>query len=166
MRNLTSWANRPSSILPRNSNTSPDPFFALQNDINNLFQEAIGTYQPYALWGDDLSAGILPVDVLETEKSYRIEAEIPGIKADNIDVSFGTNSCTIKCTKQDSEENKSNNYLRRERSFGACQRTVPLPESVDADKADASFKNGVLWIDVPKKAEAVANTKKIKVKTA
>lgn len=162
MRNLTPWANRPSAASFRGGS---DPFASLQNDINNLFQDLLGSYQPSGLLNDDLST-VLPVDVIETDKSYKIEVEVPGMKAENIDVSFGTNSCTIKCSKQEFEEDKGKNYLRRERAYGSCQRTLSLPDSVDADKAEASFKNGVLWIEVPKKAEAITNTKKIKIKAA
>ncbi len=156
-----------SPVAIRRTSASRDPFSSLQNDINNLFEDFFGVYPaPAAFLGGQSLTSTIPVDVVESEKSYKIEAELPGTKAEDVEVTFSNNSCTIKCEKEEASEDKGSNYIRRERSYGASQRTIPLPEGVDIDKAEASFRKGILLIEVPKKPEAVQKTKKLKVKEA
>jgi HSP20 family protein len=160
--NLMPWNSRPSLLSGR---ISGDPFYSLQNDINNLLEDFVCSTQPAGLLSNDFSPAI-PVDIVENDKNYKIEAELPGMKAENVDVSFTNNSCTIKCKKEEYEEDKGQNYLRRERAYGSCQRTISLPEGVNPDKADATFKNGILQIQVPKRPEASVNVKRIKIQAA
>jgi len=73
---------------------------------------------------------------------------------------------TIKGEKRDEKEETKKDYYMRERSFGLFQRSFTLPEGVDMDKIEASFKNGVLTVAVPKTAEAKKTEKKITIKAA
>lgn len=73
---------------------------------------------------------------------------------------------TIKGEKREDKEEKNKDYYVRERSFGSFQRAFQVPDGVDADKIEASFKNGVLTVTLPKSAEAQKTAKKIDVKAA
>jgi HSP20 family protein len=72
---------------------------------------------------------------------------------------------TIKGERQEEKEEKKKDYYLHERHFGSFERHLALPEGVDTDKIEASFKNGVLTVRLPKKAEALKPEKKIEVKT-
>ena len=90
------------------------------------------------------------IDVSETDDEYKIEAELPGINQKEIDVKIDNNILTIKGKKEDTKEKKDKNYHLRERYYGTFQRSISLPSNIESDKIDASFKNGVLHIVVPK----------------
>ncbi len=106
------------------------------------------------------------VDVTETEGGYEVVAELPGMDEKNIEVKLANHTLTIKGEKRDEKEETKKDYYMRERSFGSFQRSFTLPEGVDTDKIEASFKKGVLTVTVPKTAEAKKAEKKITVKAA
>ena len=106
------------------------------------------------------------VDIAESEKAYEITAELPGMDEKNIEVKVTDGSLTIKGEKQEEKEEKEKDYYLQERRYGSFERSFELPESVDPDKIEASFKKGVLTVTLPKKAEAQKPAKKIEVKAA
>jgi HSP20 family protein len=107
-----------------------------------------------------------PVDVMESEKAYEIMAEVPGMDEKKIEVIVANGTLIIKGEKQEEKEEKKKDYYLHERSFGAFERSFSVPESVDADKIEASFKKGVLTVTLPKTPEAQKPAKKIEVKAA
>jgi HSP20 family protein len=84
----------------------------------------------------------------------------------NIEVKVTDGVITIKGEKQEEKEEKNKDYYLQERSFGSFQRSFELPQSVDLDKIEATFKKGVLTVTLPKKPEAQKPAKKIEVKAA
>jgi HSP20 family protein len=102
-----------------------------------------------------------PVEVSETESAIQIKASLPGVAPEDIDISVQANSLTIKAESKEEAEEKGKNFLRREMSYGAMQRSFTLPTGVNPDKAEATFRNGVLRLTLPK-AEP-SSTKQIKV---
>jgi HSP20 family protein len=118
-------------------------------------------WQPEATWEASPA-----VDIAESEKAYELTAELPGMDEKNIEVKVANGNLIIKGEKQEDKEEKKKDYYMRERSFGSFERRFEIPESVDADKIDASFKKGVLTLTLPKKLEAQKPAKKIEVKAA
>ena len=106
------------------------------------------------------------VDVAETEKAYEITAELPGLDGKNVEVKFADGILTIKGEKQEEKEEKKKDYYLSKRSYGSFQRSFQVPDSVDPDKIEASFKNGVLTVTLPKNADSQKTAKKITVKAA
>jgi len=98
--------------------------------------------------------------------AYEIAAELPGMDEKNIEVKFADGVLTIKSEKREEKEEKNKDYYLSERSFGSFQRSFQVPSGVDIDKIDASFKNGVLTVTLPKSTEAQKAEKKITVKAA
>ena len=92
-----------------------------------------------------------------------IKAEMPGLTKDEIDITIDGNTLTIKSEKKKEEEVKEEDYYRCERTYGAFSRSIDLPVAVQTDKVNASFKNGVLEIRLPKTEEARKNIVKVKV---
>ena len=104
------------------------------------------------------------VDVVESDQEISVSVELPGLSENEIDVSFYRDLLTIRGEKKRKEEKKGRNYYRAERSYGAFERSVVLSAPVDADRAEAIVRNGVLTINFPKKSTPRAD-KRIKVKT-
>ncbi len=94
---------------------------------------------------------LLPVDVYETETEVIVKAgPIVGVQPENIDVALSGESLTIKGESKPEDQVDPEKYLRRERKFGSFTRTVAIPRPVKADQANASFKDGMLTITLPK----------------
>jgi HSP20 family protein len=101
-------------------------------------------------------------DISETEKEYMITGEIPGIDVKDLDITLLDGILTIKGEKKKETEDKDKNYHRIERHYGSFQRNFRLPAKVKTDKLDATYKDGVLKLTIPK-AE-VTKPKKIEIK--
>lgn len=102
------------------------------------------------------------LDMSETENDVTIKAELPGVDPKEVDVRVQGNVLSIRGEKKLDHEEKRRDYQYVERQYGAFHRSVPLPPSVDPDKVDASFKDGVLTLTVAKRPDA--KVKKIEVK--
>ena len=103
------------------------------------------------------------LDVSETKNELVVKAEVPGMDAKDIDISLSDGMLTIKGEKKQEKEEKEADYHLVERSYGAFVRSVQLPKEVKADKINASYKDGVLKITLPKSEEAKKKEIKIKV---
>jgi HSP20 family protein len=102
------------------------------------------------------------LDVSETDSHYCLEMDLPGVTKENIDIKVDNNVITIKGKKELNKEQKDGNFYTRERFSGNFQRSFFLPHGVDADKIDASFKDGVLTIKAPKTDSSTAKAIEIK----
>ena len=103
------------------------------------------------------------LDVSETDTQVIVKAEVPGIKADDIDISLMGDTLTIKGEKREESREEREDYHRVERRYGAFQRTLSLPSQVDPDKVKASYKDGVLKVTMEKREESRARSIKVKV---
>jgi HSP20 family protein len=153
------------------------PFESLRQEIDRLFNDfGQGFFQPFRrplfstepFLRPELKSLTTPaVDIVDSEKAYEITAEVPGMDEKNIEVKVANGTLTIKGEKQEEkEEEKKKDYYLQERNFGSFERSFSVPEGVDADKIEASFKKGVLTVTLPKKPEAQKPAKKIEVKAA
>jgi HSP20 family protein len=95
----------------------------------------------------------MAVDVSENDDNVVIEADLPGIKPEEVDITVTADQVTIKAERQEQEEEKGKNYLRRERRFGQTSRTIALPTPVVGEQADATFEDGKLTLTLPKVEE-------------
>jgi HSP20 family protein len=162
---LIPWRSENSRTPALRSNT--DPLGGLQTSINRAFEDFWQMFDgavPSALSGG-LPTESIRVDVKETDQELLVSAELPGMEEDDIDVSIADGSLTIRAEKEFESEKEEGDYVVREREFGHVERTIPLPEYVDANAANAKFKNGVLTIRIPKKADAANGRKRISVKS-
>ncbi|MGV0817241.1 Hsp20/alpha crystallin family protein [Martelella sp. AMO21009] len=104
------------------------------------------------------------VDIAETEKAFKLTAELPGMDAGDIDIKLSNGSIIVRGEKEASSETKDENYFFSERQYGSFRRTFTLPEGIDRDKIEADFAKGVLTVTLPKLPEAIKSEKNIKVK--
>ena len=91
------------------------------------------------------------MDIKDTGKELVIEAELPGIPKENIDIKLTENSIEICGEVKSEEKEEKEGYYRQERSYSTCYRNIPLPSEVIPNKADAKLEDGVLHIKLPKK---------------
>ncbi len=153
------------------------PFESLRREVDRLFEDFAGGiwrspvgrsfFDIEPAWRTQSVMSAMPaVDVTETDKAYEINAELPGMDEKNIEVKVADDVLTIKGEKREEKEEKNKDYYLSERSFGSFQRSFQVPNGVDTDKIEASFKNGVLTVTLPKSTEAQRAEKKITVKAA
>jgi HSP20 family protein len=145
-----------------------DPVATLQDDVNRAFNDFLRIFPvPFSSWPGSLldNGSGVQVDVAETDKEVKVSAELPGMNEADVDVRISDGVLVISGEKKTDREVDKNGYLLRERSFGRVERTVPLPESINADAAQANFKSGVLTVTIPKTAEAQGSAKRIPVRS-
>ena len=140
-----------------------DPFrelATLQNRVNSIFQD-------YGRGQDELTTttSFVPaVDVYEDEHKVTLKLEIPGVSQEDVDIRLENNTLTVrgerKFEKEEKEE-KEENFHRIERRYGSFARSFTLPSTLDSENVQANFENGVLKIELAKRAEA--KPKQIKV---
>lgn len=104
------------------------------------------------------------VDVYEEDDNVIVKAELPGVEKNEVNVEVTDHMVTISGEKKKEEKINRQDYYRFERSYGAFNRTIMLPEDVQTDKGQASFTNGVLEIKFPKTEEAKQKKKHIEIK--
>lgn len=103
------------------------------------------------------------VDVVEKDNMFEVTADLPGVDEKNVEVKLSGDILTIKGQREERKEEKKQDYYLCERQFGAFERSFQVPENVDSSKIDASFKNGVLTLSLPKKPGAIKAEKKISI---
>lgn len=137
-----------------------DPFreFAtLQDRLNRVFQESPAQRDELMTTG----TFIPPVDVYEDEHKITLKLEVPGIEEKDLDVRVENTTLTVRGERKFEREEKEENFHRIERRYGSFSRSFTLPNSIDTENVRASYENGVLRLELAKRAEA--KPKQIKV---
>lgn len=149
--------------IARDASPAPEtPFGWLRHEIDRLFED-VG--RP-ARGLTHLGAGFGPVpavELVEREEDYRLTAELPGVKEDDVDLSITDGVLTLKGEKHENEERKDGSFMLSERRYGAFERQIRLPSDADADKIDAKFKKGVLTLTIAKDQRKAQQARKIPV---
>ena len=142
-----------------------DPFENLadiREEMNRLFDRSF-------LRRGDGGAGLQgtefapAIDVAEEKDGFVVRADLPGLKKEDVSVTIQDNCLTIRGEKKHEEETKEANYYHRERVQGTFSRRIELPTAVDAKRVEASFKDGVLQVRLPKSEEAKPKQIDVKV---
>ena len=142
------------------------PFEALHQDMDLLFDQYMPSRITRLFADDEHSAGFARMDVVETDKSFEVKIDVPGVETKDIDITLVDNLLTIRGERQSAIEESDDNFYCTERSFGSFVRRVELPSEVDAKHVDAKIENGVLCLQLIKSAKAKAKEVRIKVKDA
>jgi HSP20 family protein len=144
-----------------------DPFTELRS-IQNEFNRVFGAALPRVLGNEDgvLSGNWVPgVDISEDENAIMLEADLPGLKAEDIKLSIENYRLTLSGERKFENETKRDNYHRVERNYGSFTRTFTLPSTVNVDEVKADFTDGVLRVTLPKREEVKARQINVAVKT-
>ena len=142
-----------------------DPFRdtpSLRNAMDRLFEDSFVT--PRFGWIAPASAAGMALDVYETKEQVVIKAALPGVKPEETEVTITGDTLTIRGESKEEKEIKEENYIRKESHWGSFARSVTLPAGLKADKAEATFENGVLTLKIPKSEETKPKSIKVKAK--
>ena len=132
---------------------------ALRREMDRLFEDFFGG-RSGGFWE---RAGEPAVEVSDTKDAVVVKAQVPGMTKENVQVSITEDALTLKGEMKEEEKKEDKNYHRREFRYGAFARTIPLPMTVQGDKATAQLKDGVLEITIPKSEQAKVKEIPIKV---
>lgn len=167
IKDLIPWGRHRDNTPEREKGQSHNPLVSLQRDMNHVFEDFWRKVENGWNGNDNLVGMFGPsTDMTETDKSVDVSIELPGMTQDDIDISMSANAMTIRGEKKIEHEEERKGIYMSERQYGSFYRTVPLPAGVDPDAAEATFKNGVLTVSLPKTKEALAQIKRIPVKAA
>jgi len=139
-----------------------DPFqnlSTLQEQVNRLFEGSL----PRRSDQSALTPWAPTVDIYETENELVLKADLPDVNEKDLDIRIESNTLTIKGERKLEEKVKEDNYLRVERTYGSFSRSFSLPSTVDSGSIKADYKNGVLTVELPKRAESKPRQVKINV---
>lgn len=150
------------SQLLRHRNGRRDLLSQIHNDFDRLLTSSPFDTRTEAEWPEVTMGEWMPsIDLKEEKKRYILSVDVPGVKAENIDINMENGLLTIKGTRECEKMDEKENYLCLERSSGAFLRQLSLPEAIDPKHIDADYHNGVLTITLPKATQHVGQ--KIKV---
>ena len=120
----------------------------LPDDLDQFFSEfGLDFWNSDTIWSP-------AVDITENKDNYEIKAELPGMKKDDIKISFEDDVLTLSGERKSEKDEKDKNFHRIERRYGKFQRSFYLPKNVKADDIKAQYKDGVLMVKIPKSEEA------------
>jgi HSP20 family protein len=137
LNTVTRW-NPATAYLTR------EPFSRL---LDNIFNDLQGEEVSNRGW-------VPPVDIQETEEAYKLQAELPGLTKDDINITLENNVLRLSGERKFEKEARKESYHRVERTYGAFSRAFSLPQQVNPEGVQAAFENGVLTITVPKAEQA------------
>ena len=115
------------------------------------------------VWSVDGASYVPKVDIVENDNTVAMRFEVPGMEKDNFKINVKDNVLTVSGERKSENEVKSNNYIRSEIRSGSFSRSFTLPETVDVDKIEADYKNGILELTLGKREEAKPREIDVKV---
>jgi HSP20 family protein len=140
-----------------------DPFQSLRR-LNSFLDEAFTSWPIQREENGTLTASWTPaVDVFEDKDSVKIVAELPGVKPEDVKLSIENNVLTLRGEKKQVAEEKTERVHRYERAYGFFERSFALPNTVDAERAEARYDTGLLTIQLPKVERARPREIEVKV---
>jgi len=174
--NPWNWLRHEDATSPNFSIEPPtrpayNPLFQLHRDLDSLFDGVFHDIGLPALAANRFASSetrlLRPhIDLAATDKDYLITVEVPGVEEKDVKLELNTEGLlTIRGEKKRDSEHKDKSFYRIERSYGAFQRALALPDDADRDNIEAAFKNGILTIKVPRHKAVQASAKQIEIKT-
>ncbi|MCJ7444202.1 MAG: Hsp20/alpha crystallin family protein [Methanotrichaceae archaeon] len=129
-------------------------FDTIFDDFRRSFDDLMAPFLPMRTYlprtfGIPIRAPL--VDFIDEGNQYVIKTELPGFNKDDVNIEVNKDLLVFKAEKKSEEEEKSENYLHRERFYASCERIVNFPEEVDPSKVEGTMENGVLQLKIPKK---------------
>lgn len=132
----------------------PSPFgelLSLRQAMDRLFEDSF--VRPFGWNGSSYEGLGMPVDVSMTPDELVVEAQLPGVDPDQVDITVENGTLAIRAETSSETKSGEGDYLVREIRRGTVSRTIGLPNGLQADRADATFENGVLTLRIPKAEE-------------
>ncbi len=135
----------------------------LQSEISNYFGNQNFPMESSDMWPAREARFMPASDIVETDKGYHVEIEIPGMSAKDVDVELRDNVLIVKGEKKTETENRTEGILRRERCHGSFYRSLPFNQELDLEKVSAKMKDGVLSVELQKNPTQMQNSRRIQI---
>jgi HSP20 family protein len=150
MRDLIPWGRSRSPQRYEDQRPETSPFLTLHREMNRLFDDAFQGFGPGLGLSEFSRSGFSwpQVEVNDLDKEVRVTAELPGLEDKDVDIQIEDGVLCLRGEKHSDLQDKERGYS--ERSYGRFERRIGLPAEIDEDGANATFKNGVLTITIPK----------------
>lgn len=164
MRDLIPWTRGSESAPDLFRGERSSPFFTLQREMNRLFDEAFRGFDAPAVVSRRMGfahMGWPRIDVAETEKDITVTAEIPGLEEKDVELLLSDGNLVIRGERKSEIEDKDRQFS--ECFYGRFERQIPVGADVAEDKIEASFKNGVLKVMLPKTEPAMTKARRIAI---
>lgn len=160
MRDLIPWgrSRAPMRHEDRSYDNGVSPFFALRREMDRLFDDA---FRGLGMGGFGNGVGWPHVEVVDRDKEVRVTAELPGLEEKDVELRVEDNVLILRGEKRTEFDDNERHYS--ERYYGRFERQVALPAEVDEERANATFRNGVLSVTLPKTERARQQTKRIPI---
>ncbi|PSQ53390.1 MAG: heat-shock protein [Bacteroidetes bacterium QH_10_64_37] len=123
---------------------------SLQNEIDRVFDRFFPSREQTQESSSSRAVWRPQMDLTETDESYRLHLDMPGMSKDELKISYQDNELVVSGERKSTHTDEDEEFVRVERSFGQFRRSFTLPRTVDADNIDATYDNGVLTVTVPK----------------
>jgi len=160
IRDLIPWGRESRSSVPSTfRGDEGNPFLALHREMNRLFDDVVSRFDVPSVFGRGAAMAWPSIEVVPSDKDVKVTAELPGLEDKDVEVLVDEDVLTIRGEKKAETEDKERGSS--ERYYGRFERVIPLPFEVE--KAEASFKNGVLTISLPKSPKAQERAKRIPI---
>lgn len=130
--------------------SEPNTIDLLRREMDHFFDDFVPMRWSRENGGKNLGTWTPSADITEDEKEYMIRLDIPGMEKNDIKVNFQDGRLTVTGERKSEEKEEKKDYVRQERYFGSFYRSFTLPEKIKEDAIEATFKNGVLKLVVPK----------------
>ena len=140
---------------------------AVKRDMDRLFEDFRSEWENAFLYPRTSAIDSVRqplVDLADTGSEYVVKAELPGVTKDDLNIEVSDNSIEISAESKEEKKVEKKGYIRRERRYASFYRSIPLPEAILPDKANADLKEGVLTVTLPKAAAPEKKIKKVPVK--
>ncbi|MDX1588646.1 MAG: Hsp20/alpha crystallin family protein [Oleiphilaceae bacterium] len=163
-------SNARQGLAPINQSSSADPFYSMQQQINQMFDDFSRRFgmpsltTPGAgLMGSESGFFRPSVDIKENRDQYQINVDLPGVNKDDVQVTLEQDALVIRGERHQERESDDDNYQFVERHYGSFQRVLDLPADADPDSLKAQYEDGVLKIRINRLEEARSPVKQIEV---
>jgi HSP20 family protein len=164
IRDLIPWSrqeNRLAEPVNAERDSATHPLLSLHREVNRLFDDVFRGFGVPSFAGPDRNLGWPQLELAETDKEFRVTAELPGLDEKDVDIHVEEGVLTIRGEKKAEVEDKERGYS--ERSYGRFERRIGLPRDIERDKASATFKKGVLTVTLPRSEAANENVRRIPI---
>ncbi|MER2265085.1 Hsp20/alpha crystallin family protein [Methylobacterium oxalidis] len=165
VKDLIPWGRSTGTSMPSTMRSEPaSPFLTLHREMNRLFDDVFSGLGAAAPMLASRGLGWPSVEMVETDQGLRVSAELPGLDEKDVELLIDDGVLTLRGEKRAEIADKERGYT--ERSYGRFERAIALPFAVEEDKAEASFKNGVLSMTLPRSAKAPEHARRIAINGA
>lgn len=155
------------NIIKRSNGNGNTPATSFSGLVDRVFQDNLSRFFDDDFWGfSGVSRGVsAPVNIRETDKSYEMELVAPGLRKEDFKVNMNGKMLTIgfEHKEEKDQQNKGEGWLRKEYRMQSFSRSFSLDESVDPNKITASYRDGILYLSLPKKEEAQKVSRTIEI---